>query len=136
MKKVLIILLLMAGFVNSDGAYAQRWLPGTQGLEVRCGVADGLYSKKNESSYYLGVAMTKYAKSDNKLVFGGECLLWFHLYKAGRISITQFAGEAGYYRQFLLNSRENCFFSIGASAMAEMKLINCDCCNEEKIAKE
>ena len=74
MKRITIILALVLCFTLSGGAYAQRQLPGMQGIQVTAGMVDGFYSSStdSETGYYFGAAMATYAKHGNKWVFGAE----------------------------------------------------------------
>ena len=57
MKRLSIILTVVLCFAFSGGAYAQRCLPGMQGIQVMGGMVDGFHSsdKQNELGYYFGL---------------------------------------------------------------------------------
>ena len=112
--------------VVTDRAHAQRALPKMRGLEVRGGMVDGFHSssKLNETGYYVGAAMSVYAKNASKWVFGAEYLNRYHPYKDGRIPVAQFTAEGGYYFKFLSDGSKTVFFSIGGSALAGYETVN------------
>ena len=112
--------------VVTDRAHAQRALPKMRGLELRGGMVDGFHSssKRNETGYYVGAAMSVYAKNMSKWVFGAEYLNRYHPYKDGRIPVAQFTAEGGYYFKFLSDGSKTVFFSIGGSALAGYETVN------------
>ena len=126
MKKVIFLFTLVCCFAFSSGAYAQRCLPGMQGLQVTGGMVDGFHSSdnKNELGYYFGMSMATYTKHANKWVFGGEFLNKYYPYKNGRIPVNQFTAEGGYYLKFLSDHSKTVIFSLGASALAGYEISN------------
>ena len=72
MRQLSIIVTFVLCLVFADQAYAQRCLPGMQGIQVTGGMVDGFHSsdKKNEFGYYFGLQMATYTKNANKWVFG------------------------------------------------------------------
>lgn len=113
-------------FAFSGGAYAQRCLPGMQGIQVTGGMVDGIYSSsnKNETGYYFGMAMATYTKNANKWVFGAEFLNKYYPYKNDRIPVSQFTAEGGYYLKFLSDHNKIVLFSLGGSALAGYETSN------------
>lgn len=126
MKRFTFILTAVLCFIFSDGAYAQRCLPGMRGMQVTGGMADVFHSssKKNETGYYFGVAMATYTKHTNKWVFGAEYLNRYYPYKEDRIPVSQFTAEGGYNLNFLSDHNKVVLFSLGGSALAEYKISN------------
>ncbi|NDV64686.1 conjugal transfer protein TraO [Bacteroides sp. 224] len=126
MKKILFFFSLVLCFALTDRAHAQRALSDMRGLEIRSGMVDGFHSKDkhNELGYYFGAAMTTYTRNANKWVFGAEFLHRYYPYKDGRLPLSQFTGEGGYYYKFLSDHSKTVFFSIGASALAGYETIN------------
>lgn len=126
MKRTVFILTIVLCFVFSGGAYAQRCLPGMQGIQVTGGMVDGIYSSsnKNETGYYFGAAMATYTKNANKWVFGGEFLNRYYPYKNDRIPVSQFTAEGGYYLKFLSDHNKIVLFSLGGSALAGYEISN------------
>lgn len=125
MKRYLFILTAMLALITGQ-AYAQRCLPGMRGVELRTGMADGIYSHANraETGYYFGAALSTYTKGGNKWVFGGEYLLRNNPYKDIRIPTAQFTLEGGYYYNFISDARKIFFLYIGGSALAGYETVN------------
>lgn len=126
MKRLIFICTVVICFAFSDGAYAQRQLPGMKGIQVIGGMVDGIYSSsnKNETGYYFGMAMATYAKNANKWVFGAEFLNRYYPYKNDRIPVSQFTAEGGYYLKFLSDPNKIVLFSLGGSALAGYETSN------------
>lgn len=126
MKRTVFILTIVLCFAFSGGAYAQRCLPGMKGIQVTGGMVDGIYSSsnKNETGYYLGMAMATYTKNANKWVFGAEFLNRYYPYKNDRIPVSQFTAEGGYYLKFLSDPNKIVLFSLGGSALAGYETSN------------
>ncbi len=96
MKRAIFILTLGLCLLLSDGAHAQRALPAMRGLEIRGGMADGFYTRdsRSETGYWFGLAMSRYAKSADKWVFGAEFLNRYYPYKSERIPVAQFTSRS------------------------------------------
>lgn len=126
MKQLTIILTLTLCFAFSGGAYAQRCLPGMQGIQVTGGMVDGFYSSKtkNETGYYFGVAMATYTKNANKWVFGAEFLNRYYPYKETRLPMAQFTAEGGYFLKILSDPSRTFLLSLGGSALAGYETSN------------
>ena len=126
MKKLSIILTFALCLVFIDQAYAQRCLPGMQGIQVTGGMVDGFYSSdnKNELGYSFGASMATYTRNANKWVFGAEFLNKYYPYKEDRIPVSQFTAEGGYYQKFLSDRNKVVLFSVGGSALAGYETSN------------
>ena len=126
MKKLSIILTFALCLVFIDQAYAQRCLPGMQGIQVTGGMVDGFYSSdnKNELGYSFGASMATYTRNANKWVFGAEFLNRYYPYKEDRIPVSQFTAEGGYYLKFLSDRNKVVLFSLGGSALAGYETSN------------
>ena len=126
MKKSSIILTFALCLVFIDQAYAQRCLPGMQGIQVTGGMVDGFYSSdnKNELGYSFGASMATYTRNANKWVFGAEFLNRYYPYKEDRIPVSQFTAEGGYYLKFLSDRNKVVLFSLGGSALAGYETSN------------
>ena len=126
MKKSSIILTFALCLVFIDQAYAQRCLPGMQGIQVTGGMVDGFYSSdnKNELGYSFGASMATYTRNANKWVFGAEFLNKYYPYKEDRIPVSQFTAEGGYYQKFLSDRNKVVLFSVGGSALAGYETSN------------
>ena len=126
MKRLSIILTFALCLVFIDQAYAQRCLPGMQGIQVTGGMVDGFYSSdnKNELGYSFGASMATYTRNANKWVFGAEFLNKYYPYKEDRIPVSQFTAEGGYYLKFLSDRNKVVLFSVGGSALAGYETSN------------
>ena len=126
MKRLIFMFTVVLCFAFSGGTYAQRCLPGMQGIQVTGGMVDGIYSSsnKNETGYYFGMAMATYTKNANKWVFGAEFLNKYYPYKNDRIPVSQFTAEGGYYLKFLSDHNKIVLFSLGGSALAGYETSN------------
>ena len=126
MKRAIFILTLGLCLLLSGGAHAQRALPAMRGLEIRGGMADGFHTpgNRNETGYWFGLAMSRYARNTDKWVFGVEFLNRYYPYKQGRIPVAQFTAEGGYYYNFLADASKTFFFYLGGSALAGYESVN------------
>ena len=126
MGRLSIIITFVLCLAFADQAYAQRCLPGMQGIQVTGGMVDGFHSsdKKNELGYYFGLQMATYTKNANKWVFGAEFLNKYYPYKEDRIPVNQFTAEGGYYLKFLSDRNKVVLFSLGGSALAGYETSN------------
>ena len=122
MKQGYFFLMLALCLVFAGGVHAQRCLPGMQGIQVTGGMADGFHG--NQSGYYAGVAMATYAAHENKWVFGAEFLNRYYPYKEGRIPVSQFTAEGGYYLKCLSDPDRVVLFSVGGSALGGYETCN------------
>ena len=126
MKRLYLLMVIVLCLVLTDQAHAQRQLPGMRGIQVTSGMVDGFYSSntKNETGYYIGLAMATYAKKGNKWVFGAEFMERYYPYKEIRLPLTQFTAEGGYYYNFLSDPSKTISFSLGGSALAGYETSN------------
>jgi hypothetical protein len=126
MGRLKLVLTLALCFALSGAAHAQRQLPGMRGIQVTAGMTDGMYSSapNSKTGYYFGAAMAVYAKKGNKWVVGGEYLNRFHPYKDGRIPVSQFTAEGGYYLKILSDPSKTFLLSLGGSALAGYETVN------------
>ena len=126
MRQVIFLFTLVLCLVFTDQAHAQRCLPGMRGIQVTGGMVDGIYSSKtkNETGYYVGLAMATYAKNANKWVFGAEYMERYYPYKETRLPMAQFTAEGGYFFKLLSDPSKTVFFSLGGSALAGYETSN------------
>jgi len=115
--KILITIILALSTIL--GISAQRYLPGQKGLQVTAGFTDG-----QMGNCHIGIALSKYTKSQNRWVYGAEFLNKQIPYRSIKIPVSQITGEAGYYNCFLSDSHKNFFFSLGLSGMTGYESIN------------
>lgn len=107
------MLLLLTGEI-----YAQRYLPGLRGLQVTGGTVDGF------NGYSAEIAYSRYNKNTNRWLIGAGILNRETNDRIGKIPVTQFAMEGGYYVNFLTDPRKVFFFSLGLSAITGYETVN------------
>lgn len=105
----------------SGQAYAQRYLPGMMGVELRGGFAGG---SKGPLNYYTGFAVSGYTKKADRWVAGAEYLLKNYGYRTISVPRAQFTAEGGYYLKFLSDPSKTLFLSIGGSALVGYETVN------------
>lgn len=109
-------------YFNSSGqAYAQRYLPGMKGVELRGGFAGSLQSPVD---WYTGFAVSGYTKRANHWVAGVEYLLKNYGYRGTSVPRAQFTAEGGYYLKFLSDPAKIFFLSVGGSALVGYETLN------------
>lgn len=122
MRKVICLCIAVVSLALFSGqAYAQRYLPGMKGVELRGGFANGSDTPLN---YYTGIAMSGYTKKANRWVVGAEYLLKNYEYRTISVPRAQFTTEGGYYLKFLSDPSKTLFLSIGGSALIGYETIN------------
>ena len=96
---------------------AQRCLPKMRGIEMKAGMtgADG---------YWLGAALSSYARGGNKWVYGAEYLQTNHPYRSVNVPVAQFTAEGGFQYNFLSDVKKTVFLYAGASALAGYETVN------------
>lgn len=122
MKRYLFLFIPTVLLALSSGqAYAQRYLPGMRGVELRGGFAGGSSSPLN---YYSGMAISGYTKKANRWVAGVEYLQKNYGYRNISIPRAQFTAEGGYFLKFLSDPTKTFFLSLGGSALAGYETVN------------
>ena len=122
MKKFLFLFAVCVSLALSSGqAYAQRYLPGMKGVELRGGFAGG---SKSPVNWYTGFAVSGYTKRANHWVAGAEYLLKNYSYRGTAIPRAQFTAEGGYYLKILSDPSKTFFLSIGGSTLAGYETVN------------
>ena len=60
--------------LTAGQAFAQRCLPQMKGIEVKVGMADGVYNGKKscKAGYYAGLGLSSYTKGGDKWTYGAE----------------------------------------------------------------
>ena len=111
MKGKAVFLAMLLSVLLAGRAEAQRCLPKMRGIEMKAGMtgADG---------YWLGAALSSYARGGNKWVYGAEYLQTNHPYRNVNVPVAQFTAEGGFYYNFLSDVKKTVFFYAGASALA------------------
>ena len=122
MKKYLFLFAVCVSLALSSGqAYAQRYLPGMKGVELRGGFAGNL---KSPVDWYTGFAVSGYTKRANHWVAGVEYLLKNYGYRGTFVPRAQFTAEGGYYLKFLSDPAKIFFLSVGGSALVGYETLN------------
>lgn len=122
MKKYLFLFAVCVSLALSSGqAYAQRYLPGMKGVELRGGFAGNL---KSPVDWYTGFAVSGYTKRANHWVAGVEYLLKNYGYRGTSVPRAQFTAEGGYYLKFLSDPAKIFFLSVGGSALLGYETLN------------
>ena len=122
MRRVFYMFVAVVSLALFSGqAYAQRYLPGMMGVELRGGFAG---SSKGPLNYYTGMAMSGYTKKANRWVAGAEYLLKNYNYRNVAVPRAQFTAEGGYYLKFLSDPSKTLFLSIGSSALIGCETVN------------
>ena len=122
MKKYLFLFAVCVSLALSSGqAYAQRYLPGMKGVELRGGFAGSLQSPVD---WYTGFAVSGYTKRANHWVAGVEYLLKNYGYRGTSVPRAQFTAEGGYYLKFLSDPAKIFFLSVGGSALVGYETFN------------
>ncbi len=117
MKAKVIILAMLLSVLLAGRVEAQRCLPKMWGIEVEAGMNEA-------KGYQLGAALSSYAGSGNKWVYGIEYLQTGYLYRNVNIPTAQFTAEGGFYYNFLSDAKKTAFFYVGASALAGYETVN------------
>ena len=87
MRRCLFLLAACVSLALPSGqAYAQRYLPGMKGVELRGGFAGGSEAPLN---WYTGFAVSGYTKKANHWVAGAEYLLRNYDYRGNPVPRAQ-----------------------------------------------
>ena len=115
------MLALMAG-----QASAQRCLPQMKGIEVKVGMADGVYNgrKSCKAGCYAGLGLASYTKGGDKWMYGAEYLQVNQPYRDTSVPIAQMTGEFGYSYNFLSDNSKTVMFYVGGAALAGYESVN------------
>ncbi len=120
MRRTIFLLISIISLSLVD-AYAQRYLPKMQGVELKGGFVDGLNAPID---FYTSVGLSNYTKHQNRWVFAAEYIQKSYDYKSVQIPRSQFTVEGGYYYMFLSDPSKTIFFSIGTSALLGYETVN------------
>ena len=106
--------------LTAGQAFAQRCLPQMKGIEVKVGMADGVYNGKKscKAGYYAGLGLSSYTKGGDKWTYGAEYLQVNLPYRETSVPIAQMTGEFGYSYNFLSDNSKTVLFYIGGTALA------------------
>jgi GH24 family phage-related lysozyme (muramidase) len=94
MKRRNIAIMAMLA-LTAGQAFAQRCLPQMKGIEVKVGMADGVYNGKKscKAGYYAGLGLSSYTKGGDKWTYGAEYLQVNQPYRNTSVPIAQMTGE-------------------------------------------
>lgn len=109
----MLVLLLLAPI-----SYAQRYLPGMKGIQLTGGIVDGT------RGFHTGFAYSRYDRHQNRWVTGLHFLNRNTDDPTGKIPVSQFTAEGGYYLKMLSDRRKIVFLSVGLSALAGYETVN------------
>ena len=118
MRKLLFFGFVFFFFLFSGNIVAQRYLPGMKGIEASGGIVDGT------KGYYTGLNYSRYDSHSNRWVTGLSFLNRNVQDQTGKIPVSQYTAEGGYYINFLSDARKIFFFSAGISALAGYETVN------------
>lgn len=123
-RRNIAIVAVLALFVGQ--AFAQRCLPQMKGIEVKVGMADGVYDGKKscKAGYYAGLGLSSYTKGGDKWTYGAEYMQVHQPYRDTSVPIAQMTGGFGYAHNFLSTSSRTVLFYIGGSAIAGYESVN------------
>lgn len=125
MKRRNIAIMAMLA-LTAGQAFAQRCLPQMKGIEVKVGMADGVYNGKKscKAGYYAGLGVSSYTKGGDKWTYGAEYLQVNLPYRETSVPIAQMTGEFGYFYNFLSDNCKTVLFYIGGTALAGYESVN------------
>lgn len=125
MKRRNIAIMAMLA-LTAGQAFAQRCLPQMKGIEVKVGMADGVYNGKKscKAGYYAGLGLSSYTKGGDKWTYGAEYLQVNLPYRETSVPIAQITGEFGYSCNFLSDNSKTVLFYIGGTALAGYESVN------------
>lgn len=125
MKRRNIAIMAMLA-LTAGQAFAQRCLPQMKGIEVKVGMADGVYNGKKscKAGYYAGLGLSSYTKGGDKWTYGAEYLQVNLPYRETSVPIAQITGEFGYSHNFLSDNSKTVLFYIGGTALAGYESVN------------
>lgn len=125
MKRRNIAIMAMLA-LTAGQAFAQRCLPQMKGIEVKVGMADGVYNGKKscKTGYYAGLGLSSYTKGGDKWTYGAEYLQVHLPYRETSVPIAQITGEFGYSYNFLSDNSKTVLFYIGGTALAGYESVN------------
>lgn len=125
MKRRNIAIMAMLA-LTAGQAFAQRCLPQMKGIEVKVGMADGVYNGKKscKAGYYAGLGLSSYTKGGDKWTYGAEYLQVHLPYRETSVPIAQITGEFDYSYNFLSDNSKTVLFYIGGTALAGYESVN------------
>lgn len=112
--------------LTAGQAFAQRCLPQMKGIEVKVGMADGVYNGKKscKAGYYAGLGFSSYTKGGDKWTYGAEYQQVNLPYRETSVPIAQMTGEFSYSYNFLSDNSKTVLFYIGGTALAGYESVN------------
>lgn len=116
MKKFILFFCVL--LLGSSASSAQRYLPGMKGIQASGGIVDGFHG------YYTDLKYSRYNRHSNRWVIGLNFLNRNIEDISGKIPVSQFTGEGGYYINFLSDRKKIFFLSMGISALTGYETVN------------
>lgn len=110
--------MLLVMLLFSTSAFAQRYLPGMKGIQLTGASVDGFHG------FATGMAYSRYDRHQNRWVTGLGFLNRQVDDRAGKIPVSAFTAEGGYYISILSDRRKFIFLSVGLSALAGYETVN------------
>lgn len=110
----------------ADKSFAQRYLPGQQGIQLTLGGVDNFSSnvKHLGGNFQVDLALSRYNRNHSRWLFGVDYVKKHYSYKEIAIPKAQFTGEIGYFVPFFSDRDKNVFFSAGLSGLAGYETTN------------
>lgn len=116
MKKTIVCLFVL--LLSTPAVFAQRYLPGMKGVQLSGGIVDGA------GGFHTGLVYSRYDRHQNRWVTGLHFLNRNTDDPTGKIPVSQFTAEGGYYLSMLSDRRKIVFLSVGLSALAGYETVN------------
>lgn len=117
MRKYLFITMCAFLSLWAGKVFAQRYLPGQTGLELRLGGVDdfGRNVRHLRGNFQVGMALSRYNRNRSRWVVGADYVKKHYAYKEVAVPKEQFTAEAGCLFPFL---------SAGLFALAGYERVN------------
>lgn len=95
----------------ADKSFAQRYLPGQQGIQLTLGGVDNFSSnvKHLGGNFQVDLALSRYNRNHSRWLFGVDYVKKHYSYKEIAIPKAQFTGEIGYFVPFFSDRDKNVF---------------------------
>ena len=126
MRKYLFITMCAFLSLWAGKVFAQRYLPGQTGLELRLGGVDdfGRNVRHLRGNFQVGMALSRYNRNRSRWVVGADYVKKHYAYKEVAVPKEQFTAEAGCLFPFLSDRGRNVFLSAGLFALAGYERVN------------
>lgn len=118
MKNRKLIICMIVSLLLTPASFAQRYLPGMKGVQLTGGIVDGA------GGFHTALAYSRYDRHQNRWVTGLHFLNRNTNDPTGKIPVSQFTAEGGYYLPMISDRRKIIFLSVGLSALAGYETVN------------